>query len=299
VIPRVALALAAAALVLLPAHPAEGGGKHRKYPKREVAQEVAPEPAVEEEAPQGGPRPRYPLYLDYGEAASSAEYAGPSVPPLEDLLPLLSPARFAGDPWGCLEHDEGEGNWSRLLNRYAYLKEKAYLLGEMTEASSHLADMAESLAAAGEWSEADSAVARANARRLDLLGDEATERVLAIMIRYGGNIGAPRSLLRDDRLHRTRDIPEAALPLLDRAKWAEKRVLAYEEEILPALEKVAAEAAQAHRNGQVGYSLVVRRLGPLFEARAEHMEQLWRFNELVLDLEHAIGRRILPREEDQ
>jgi hypothetical protein len=63
----------------------------------------------------------------------------------------------------------------------------------------------------------------------------------------------------------------------------------YESSILPALERTAEEAARAHRRGQVGYATVLGRLGPLFEARAEHLELVWRHNELVLDLEEVTG----------
>jgi hypothetical protein len=292
VIPRVALALAAAALLLLPARSAEGGGKHRKYPKREVAEEVPPDPAVEE-APQEEPRPRFPLYLTYGEAPPASEYGGPAIPRLGELLPLLSPSRFKTEPWGCPDEDG-----DRLLNRLGYLTRKARLLDDVTEAAGRLARMAESLAAAGEWSAADTVLASTNLQRLELLREEIDEQVLALIARHGKE-GSPRLLrLHDGRLPgETGSVAEAALPLLQRARSAEKRVLAYEREILPELERTAADVTSAHRSGQVGFALVVRQLGSLFEARAEHLDQVWRRNELVLDLEDATETLILSREE--
>jgi hypothetical protein len=77
----------------------------------------------------------------------------------------------------------------------------------------------------------------------------------------------------------------------------ERRLSAYEKEILPSLERIAREVCRAHSRGEVGLPAAVLRRYAVVTARAERLDLAWRLNALVLELEEAWGREVPPREE--
>jgi hypothetical protein len=300
---RNASVLILAGLLFLSGSPALGDRKHRPpVQKRPTKEAEAAKPKTEEKTEEAEDVNRFPLYLAWGEEAQAKDYSGPAVPPVEEFMRLFDLVHLLeADPWirwdvearpAALQGKEPLDTGLRE-NRLRYLAEKAGLFDELLRLASETSAMAGSLAEAGEWSLADSTILKTEELRLRVYREEIEDQMTRLKRALPTAGSGPPRLRRQCTLPEIgKDAPEPLRLLVQDAGSLNDKRKIYENDILPALEKVIQDVEDAYSSGDVGFSTLARCRGSFSIAKGEYLDLLWKYGVLLENVKEATGKEV-------